>query len=75
MATAEGYLRRLTRRLTDDPGTGRVALGSDVLRGDVTRADVAAVVAAVLDVPTTIGKQWNLVNGEVPVGEAVRSAH
>jgi uncharacterized protein YbjT (DUF2867 family) len=62
-------------RLTDDPGTGRVALGSDVLRGDVTRADVAAVVAAVLDVPTAIGKQWNLVNGEVPVGEAVRSAH
>lgn len=62
-------------RLTDGPGTGRVALGSDVLRGDVTRADVAAVVAAVLDVPTAIGKQWNLVNGEVPVGEAVRSAH
>jgi uncharacterized protein YbjT (DUF2867 family) len=61
-------------RLTDEPGTGRVALGPDVLRGDVTRADVAAVVAAVLDVPTTIGRQWNLVNGDVPVGEAVRVA-
>ena len=59
-------------RLTDDPATGLVALGPDVGRGDVTRADVAAVLAAVLDEPGTIGKQWNLVNGETPVAEAVR---
>ncbi|GAB6987401.1 SDR family oxidoreductase [Nocardioides pyridinolyticus] len=59
-------------RLTDDPATGRVALGPDVARGDVTRADVAAVLAAVLDAPGTVGKQWNLVNGDVPVEEAVR---
>ncbi len=38
-------------RLTDDPATGLVALGADVARGDVTRADVAAVVAAVVDAP------------------------
>ncbi|GAA4364713.1 SDR family oxidoreductase [Nocardioides caricicola] len=60
-------------RLTDDPATGKVALGPDVARGDVTRADVAAVVAAVLDVPTTVGKQWNLVNGDQPVEDAVQS--
>jgi uncharacterized protein YbjT (DUF2867 family) len=59
-------------RLTDDPATGRVSLGPDVARGDVTRADVAAVLAAVLDEPATIGRQWNLVNGDVPVAEAVR---
>lgn len=59
-------------RLTDDPATGLVALGEDVERGDVTRADVAAVVAAVLDEPRTVGKQWNLVGGDVPVAEAVR---
>src|SRR6478752_3165630 len=53
-------------RLTDDPATGLVSLGPDVARGDVTRADVAAVIAAVLDEPGTIGKQWNLVNGETP---------
>lgn len=58
-------------RLTDDPATGKVSLGPDVDRGDVTRADVAAVLAAVLDTPGTIGKQWNLVNGDVPVEEAV----
>lgn len=61
-------------RLTDDPATGRVSLGPDVARGDVTRADVAAVVAAVLDVDTTVGRQWNLVNGDVPVEEAVHSS-
>ena len=59
-------------RLTDDPATGLVALGPDVARGDVTRADVAAVLAAVLDEPGTVGRQWNLVNGEVPIAEAVR---
>lgn len=61
-------------RLTDDPATGLVSLGPDVPRGDVTRADVAAVLAAVLDAPATIGKQWNLVNGDVPVEEAVQSS-
>jgi uncharacterized protein YbjT (DUF2867 family) len=61
-------------RLTNDAATGLVALGSDVSRGDVTRADVAAVIAAVLDEPSTVGKQWNLVNGETPVAEAVRTA-
>ena len=59
-------------RLTDDPATGRVSLGGDVSRGDVTRADVAAVAAAVLDVEGTIGKQWNLVNGDTPLEAAVR---
>ncbi len=61
-------------RLTDDPATGLVSLGKDVTRGDVTRADVAAVVAAVLDSDGSVGKQWDLVNGETPVAEAVQSA-
>ncbi|WP_408898567.1 SDR family oxidoreductase [Nocardioides sp. R1-1] len=61
-------------RLTDDPATGRVALGADVPRGDVTRADVAAVLAEVVGRPETIGHQWDLVGGEVPVAEAVTAA-
>ena len=61
-------------RLTDDPPTGLVALGADVARGDVTRADVAAVVAAVIDADTTVGHQWNLVGGDVPVADAVTAA-
>jgi uncharacterized protein YbjT (DUF2867 family) len=58
-------------RLTDDPATGRVSLGPDVGRGEVTRADVAAVLAAVLDAPDTVGRQWNLVNGDLPIEEAI----
>jgi uncharacterized protein YbjT (DUF2867 family) len=61
-------------RLTDDPATGLVSLGPDLGGGDVTRADVAAVLAAVLDEPGTVGKQWDLVNGDVPVAEAVRQS-
>jgi uncharacterized protein YbjT (DUF2867 family) len=57
-------------RLTDDPATGLVALG-DAPRGDVTRADVAAVLAAVVDDPRTARSQWNLVGGETPVIEAI----
>lgn len=61
-------------RLTDDPGTGQVALGPDVERDSVTRDDVASVIVALLDEPDTIGKVLNLVNGETPVVEAVRAA-
>ena len=58
-------------RLTDDPATGLVSLGPDLTRGDVTRADVAAVIAAVLEVPGSIGQQWDLVNGDDPIAAAV----
>jgi uncharacterized protein YbjT (DUF2867 family) len=61
-------------RLVDDPGTGLVALGPDLGRGDIPRADVAAVLAAVLDADEAIGQQWDLVSGQAPVDEAVRRA-
>ena len=60
--------------LTDDPATGRVALAPSVPRGQVTRADVAAVIAAVLDHDGSVGHQWDLVGGDVPVADAVRTA-
>lgn len=61
-------------RLTDDDATGLVAVGSDVTRGDVTRADVAAVVATILGEDATVGAQWNVVGGRVPVTRAVAAA-
>lgn len=61
-------------RLTDDPGTGSVALAPELPRGDIPRQDVAAVVAAVLDDDTSIGHQWTLVEGPTPVAEAVARA-
>ena len=58
--------------LTDDPGTGLVTVGTDLDRGEVPRDDVAAVLLAVLETPTSIGKTFELVSGDTPVEEAVR---
>ncbi|MDT9592329.1 SDR family oxidoreductase [Nocardioides zeae] len=60
--------------LTDDDPTGAVTLAAEVERGEVTRADVAAVVAAALDDPRTVGQQWELVNGPTAVADAVAAA-
>ncbi|MFD7918898.1 NAD(P)H-binding protein [Streptomyces sp. NPDC059740] len=60
-------------RLTDEPGTGRVRLARSTGRSDVTRDDVAAVLLALLDEPRTAGMTLELVGGEVPVTEAVRT--
>jgi uncharacterized protein YbjT (DUF2867 family) len=58
--------------LTDNPGTGRVLLAPPpVARGDVTRADTAAVLAALLDTPATIGKVLELREGDVEITKAV----
>lgn len=60
--------------LTDDPATGTISLGPDVQRDSVTRADVAATVAAVLAEPRSAGHQWNVVGGVDPVVDAVAAA-
>jgi uncharacterized protein YbjT (DUF2867 family) len=57
--------------LTEGPGTGRVRLGERVGRGAVPRADVAAVLAAVLHEPATAGATFELVGGETPVEQAL----
>jgi uncharacterized protein YbjT (DUF2867 family) len=60
--------------LTDDPGTGRVRLHTELGgRGEVPRDDVAAVVAKVLDAPNTIGVTFEVFSGDLVVDEAVRS--
>jgi uncharacterized protein YbjT (DUF2867 family) len=57
--------------LTNDAGTGRVRLGERLPRGQVTRDDVAAVLVAVLDSPSTIGRTTDLIGGDTPIAEAV----
>jgi uncharacterized protein YbjT (DUF2867 family) len=59
--------------LTDDPATGLVAVGPDIGRGEIPREDVAAVLLATLDHETAIGRTFNLIGGETPVEDAVRS--
>jgi nucleoside-diphosphate-sugar epimerase len=58
-------------RLTNDAPTGQVEAASSVPRGEIPRADVAAVLVAVLDDPRTIGATFELVGGHVPVADAV----
>ncbi len=60
--------------LTDEAGTGLVAAGPDVGRGEIPREDVAAVLVAALDHgETTIGRTFNLIGGQTPIDEAMRS--
>jgi uncharacterized protein YbjT (DUF2867 family) len=58
-------------RLTDDPPTGKVQIGERLDRAEIPRADVAAVLAAVLEADNTIGKTFDVVSGEAPVAQAV----
>jgi uncharacterized protein YbjT (DUF2867 family) len=58
--------------LTLDPPTGRIDVGGAESR-TVARADVAAVIAAVLDEPSTIRRTIEFNTGETPIAEAVRA--
>lgn len=59
-------------RLSDEPGTGRVEVGTPLeRRGEVPRDDVAATLLAVLDEPRTAGLIFELLAGETPIADAV----
>ena len=61
-------------RLTDAPPTGRIRLAPPPgPRDTVPRADVAAVIAALLDEPAAWHQTLELVGGDTPVAAAVRS--
>ena len=58
--------------LTDEDGTGKVALGKAPL-GQIPREDVARVVVACLVERGTIGKALDLSSGDIPIDEAIKS--
>jgi len=57
--------------LTDEAATGRVRLGTEPFRDAVSRADVAAVLAAVLAEPRSAGLTLYLADGDDPVDGAL----
>jgi uncharacterized protein YbjT (DUF2867 family) len=57
--------------LTDDPGSGRVRIDTEPFRDDVTRDDVAAVLAAVIADPGLDRRVLYLSGGDVPIDEAL----
>ncbi|MGC4816267.1 SDR family oxidoreductase [Micromonospora sp. DT63] len=61
-------------RLTDDEPTGQVTLTPHAGGGAISRADVAHVLAALLDEPRTAGTTLELVDGPTPIADAIRAA-
>ena len=57
--------------LTLDPGTGRIEVGDEVQGSHVPREDVAAVAAAVLAVPSTIGRTIDFNSGPTRIADAI----
>jgi len=78
-AAADAYLRASDldwtvlgpSRLTLEPATGRISLGPEVGRGEVSREDVALVIAVCLADDSTIGRTIEFNNGDVAIAEAL----
>jgi len=60
--------------LTNDPGTGRVHLAPSVERGQVSRDDVAAVLAGLLTGAGGVHRVLELVGGDTPLPDALAEA-
>lgn len=58
-------------KLTDEPPTGEVRAARSVERGEISRADVAAVLRAVLDDPSSAGRTFEVVAGGAAISAAV----
>ena len=57
--------------LTDEAGTGRVTAADATGYGNIPRADVAAMLVALLDVQETAGHTFELIGGDTPIPDAV----
>jgi uncharacterized protein YbjT (DUF2867 family) len=60
-------------KLNDEPARGLVRVAPRLPDVEISRADVAAVVAYVLQTPATIGQQFELGNGEQKIADAIAS--
>jgi uncharacterized protein YbjT (DUF2867 family) len=58
--------------LTDDPGAGRIDVNAGE-SSEVSREDVAAVIAAAIDDASTVGRSIRFNAGDVPVTQAIRA--
>jgi len=59
--------------LTDGVGTGLVEIGFGLEGGEIPRDDVAATLFFTLDATNTYGQAFDVVSGDDPVEDAVRS--
>jgi nucleoside-diphosphate-sugar epimerase len=59
--------------LTNDAGTGMVSVAEKLSHGSIPRADVAAVIAELLQSGRGVRSQFELTSGPTPIAEAVAS--
>src|SRR5690606_25237060 len=59
--------------LLNDAGTGKVAIAENLKRGSIPREDVAKTVFAALDEKNTYRRAFDLIAGDTPVEEALKS--
>jgi len=57
--------------LTEAPATGRIETGTTTGKSEVSREDVALVVAHALEEPATVRRTIEFNNGETPIGDAL----
>ena len=59
-------------RLTDEPGSGRVEITPSIHgKGAISRDNVAQTIVDCLDTSNTIGKSFSLLDGEIPIKQAL----
>jgi uncharacterized protein YbjT (DUF2867 family) len=71
MASGLAYTIVRPGPLTDESGTGLVELGEAVGRGEITRADTAAVLAAAVHEPRLAGRTFVATGGAMPLSAAL----
>lgn len=59
--------------LTNDEGTGKVTLGETVERAEVAREDIARVIFESIQADHSIGKEFQVVNGETAIKDALQN--
>ncbi|WP_037308839.1 NAD(P)H-binding protein [Amycolatopsis orientalis] len=58
-------------QLTNDEGTGKVLIAEATGRGPIPRQDVAAILVALLDNPSTAGRVLEAISGDTAIDQAV----
>ncbi|HAY80248.1 MAG TPA: hypothetical protein DCY79_10625 [Planctomycetaceae bacterium] len=68
------YLILRPGRLVNEPPTGQIALAEELPRNEISRGDVAVVIAELIDLPAAKGRQFDVTQGDTTVKAAVASA-
>ncbi|RSN15009.1 NAD-dependent dehydratase [Streptomyces sp. WAC 05977] len=57
-------------QLTNDEGTGKIRIAESTGRGPIPRQDVAAILVALLDTPSTAGRVLEAISGDTAISQA-----